>query len=189
MILGEVLNLSTATCMTHIYRLVVSEWIEQSLDTVTKKIAMMASKLDILASVTNARDFFSNENGKVSYNLQENKITGYSSPEKREIQTRSKVKGLNTNDNTYSDCKNAGNEYDTENEEFLLSKDWELSENRSGKYYLDFKSPYFTMAERIRILEAALEDIRERYCDIKEEYQRLNRRCAKWRRKRRQSGN
>ena len=73
-------------------------------------------------------------------------------------------------------------------EEISKSKDWEIAETRHGKYFLDFKSPYFTMNERIRILEAALEDIRERYIEVKDEYQRFNRKCTRWRRKRRTNG-
>ena len=73
-------------------------------------------------------------------------------------------------------------------DEISKSKDWEIAETRHGKYFLDFKSPYFTMNERIRILEAALEDIRERYIEVKDEYQRFNRKCTRWRRKRRSNG-
>eukprot|EP00112_Aurelia_sp_Birch-Aquarium-sp1_P016308 Seg3687.3 transcript_id=Seg3687.3/GoldUCD/mRNA.D3Y31 product="hypothetical protein" protein_id=Seg3687.3/GoldUCD/D3Y31 len=73
-------------------------------------------------------------------------------------------------------------------DEISKSKDWEIAETRNGKYFLDFKSPYFTMNERIRILEVALEDIRERYIEVKEEYQNFNRKCTRWRRKRRNNG-
>jgi len=77
-----------------------------------------------------------------------------------------------------TEAKNNGN----------LCKDWEIAELPSGKYYLDFKSPYFTMNERIKIIEAALEDIRERYIDAKDEYNRFNRKCSKMKRKRRVTG-
>ena len=77
------------------------------------------------------------------------------------------------------------NKHET-NEDKNISKDWEIAETPCGKYYLDFKSPYFTMNERIKILEAALEDIRERYYDTKDEYNKFNRKYS--RRKRRATG-
>ena len=69
-----------------------------------------------------------------------------------------------------------------------LNKDWEIAEMPNGRYFLDFKSPYFTMNERIKIIEAALEDIRERYYDAKDEYNQFNRKCWKMKRKRRATG-
>ena len=74
------------------------------------------------------------------------------------------------------------------NKEKDLNKDWAIAESPNGKYYLDFKSPYFTMNERIRILEVALEDIRERYFDAKDEYNKLNRKYSKMKKKRRERG-
>lgn len=64
-------------------------------------------------------------------------------------------------------------------------KDWEMAETSTGRYYLDFKSSYFSINEKIRILEAALEDIRERYLDTKDEYSKFNRKYSKIRKKRR----
>ena len=80
------------------------------------------------------------------------------------------------------------NKKDSENTELNEDKDWEIAETENGRYYLDFKSPYFTMNERIKIIEAALEDIRERYYDAKDEYNKFNRKCSKMKRKRRATG-
>ena len=120
---------------------------------------------------------------KQEYQLEdmyEEKINGFESENKRLYQDQ-EVKEKYEEIELYSEETEPKNDGD-------LCKDWEIAELPSGKYYLDFKSPYFTMNERIKIIEAALEDIRERYIDAKDEYNKFNRKCSKMKRKRRATG-
>ena len=61
----------------------------------------------------------------------------------------------------------------------LLSENcWELTTTRSGRYKVQFK-PSLDYKDRINILEIVLEDIRERYCDIKANFQHSKRKFRK----------
>lgn len=62
----------------------------------------------------------------------------------------------------------------------LAENNWKLVSTRSGRYKVQFKSS-LDYKDRINILEIVLEDIRERYLDLKAESQRLKRKCRKGR--------
>ena len=68
----------------------------------------------------------------------------------------------------------------------LAENCWELTTTRSGRYKVQFK-PTLDYNDRINILEIVLEDIRERYCDIKANFQHSKRKFRK-RMKARDSG-
>ena len=65
----------------------------------------------------------------------------------------------------------------------LTENNWKIVSSGKGKYHVIFKSS-LNFKERINILEILLEDIRERYMDLKVEYQRLKRLCVRQKRKR-----
>lgn len=56
----------------------------------------------------------------------------------------------------------------------LTENNWKMVSTRSGKYKIQFKSS-LNYKERINILEIVLEDIRERYLDLKVEYKKMKR--------------
>ena len=87
-----------------------------------------------------------------------------------------------------SDYEKKNSNEESSEERMQLLKDWEITETPTGKYYMDFKSSLFTMSERIRILEAALEEIRSRYFDTKDALQKFNRKYSRLNRKRRCQG-
>ena len=65
----------------------------------------------------------------------------------------------------------------------LAENTWRMVATKSGKYRVKFKSS-LSYRERINILEIVLEDIRERYIDLRMELQRMRRKYAKKKRKR-----
>ena len=56
----------------------------------------------------------------------------------------------------------------------LAENNWKMVSTRTGKYKIQFKSS-LNYKERINILEIVLEDIRERYLDLRVEYRRMRR--------------
>ena len=64
----------------------------------------------------------------------------------------------------------------------LAENNWKLVSTKSGKYRVQFKAS-LNYKERINILEIVLEDIRERYLDLRCEYQKIKRKCGKRKRK------
>ena len=65
----------------------------------------------------------------------------------------------------------------------LAENNWKLVSTKNGKYRVQFK-PSLNFKERINILEIVLEDIRERYLDLRCEYQKIKRKCGRRRKKR-----
>ena len=60
---------------------------------------------------------------------------------------------------------------------------WKMVSTKGGKYKVEFKSS-LSYKEKINILEIVLEDIRERYLDLRMEYQRMKRKCNHKKKKR-----
>lgn len=65
----------------------------------------------------------------------------------------------------------------------LAENSWKLVSTRTGRYKVQFKSS-LDNKDRINILEIVLEDIRERYLDLKAESQRLKRKYQRGRTRR-----
>jgi len=69
----------------------------------------------------------------------------------------------------------------------LAENSWKLVTSRSGRYKVQFK-PSLDYKDRINILEIVMEDIRERYMDLKENLQRSQRKNRKRKRTKRGKG-
>jgi len=87
------------------------------------------------------------------------------------------------NSSNIEEAKSTEDEFNSALSTLLAENNWKLVSTKTGKYKVQFK-PTLNYKERINILEIVLEDIRERYLDLRCEYQKIKRRCGRKNRKR-----
>lgn len=114
------------------------------------------------------------------------KIEEYRKKQKHSMRTTTHDEEQDTKQTT-SDITEDETNFNSALSTLLAENNWKLVSNRSGKYKVKFKNS-LNYKERINILEIVLEDIRERYFDMRYEYQRIKRKHSKKKRKKRKNG-